>query len=745
MDQATGILSSLSVYNDSWGRGSLRLDDGKRLACVGEALSGLSAGNRYRLSGRLVDHPKYGLQIMVSAAAVDLPCSADALAAHLKANFRGCGAATAQKLVAHYGDRLHALRDLLIQNPHAVDFSAVSRRRIAAVEGLDSASLICRDLSGRVGATGIRHAVLRRLAAWLLPLSGAAPDPVQKAWTVLGENPYAAIQQVDGYSFPVADRIALSCFGFPRFHRARLAALATHALRDGCERNGHTFLSAEQLAERIAAIDPEAPPEATLATALEQGEPVVVKDGCHYPRHLFHCEQALAVQLARRLLRIAAPMSALEAPALEAEIQAAERGMGDGFMLDHGQRAALLRMLASSHLVHTLTAGPGCGKTAMMEILAHVARDRNILFCAPTGKAAKVLSARVRRYGRNAATIHSLLGVKDDGYRHDPDNLLEADIVVVDESSMLDLALARALLDALPQNCHLILLGDTGQLSSVGPGDVLAGILKLPGDHHRLHQGHRNDGGIRELVQQCRLGEVDCHDRPGVRFSRSLPAPDDVGLSRVVQAYLAAVRRCGLDRVALLMPRRKGDIHAPGWNTTFMNEALRRQINPDGKRVPGTALRLGDRVIIRRNLVLDQDGSEQVVNGDTGTLLGFALDETAAGRSVQHLVLALDDGRTIRFPGGAMESVSLAYAMTVHAAQGSEYQEVIVICTGGSPAFVHRGMLYTAFSRARDKLTVLGDPGAIRAICMRPAPMRNSLLVERAVSTMRRMHRAGAR
>jgi exodeoxyribonuclease V alpha subunit len=743
MDQATGTLSSLSVYNDKWGRGSLRLDDGKRLACVGEALAGLSAGNRYRVEGRIVDHPKFGLQIMVSAAAVDLPCSADALVAHLKANFRGCGEATARKLVGHYGDRLHQLRDLLIANPHALDFSVVTRRRIAATDGLDTASLICRDLSGRVGATGIKHAVLRRLADWLLPASVAAPDPVRKAWTVLGENPYQAIQHVEGYSFPVADRIALSCFAFPRFHRARLAALATHALRDGCERNGHSYLNAEELAERIAACDPEAPPEAALAAALELGEPVVVKDGCHYPRQLFHCEQALAMHLARRALQIAAPMSALDASALEAKINAAECGMGDGFMLDQGQRTALLRMLASSHLIHTLTAGPGCGKTAMMEMLAHVARDRTILFCAPTGKAAKVLSARVRRYGRTAVTIHSLLGVKDDGYQHDVGNPLDADIVVVDESSMLDLALARALLDALPPECHLILLGDTGQLSSVGPGDVLASVLKLPGDHHRLHQGHRNDGGIHDLVQQCRRGDVECHDRPGVRFSRSLPAPDDIGLSRVVQAYLAAVRRCGLDRVALLMPRRKGDIHAPGWNTTFMNEALRREINPDGKRVPGTTLRVGDRVIIRKNLALDDEGSEQVVNGDTGTLLGCAID--AAGTSVLHLELALDDGRTVQFPGGALESLSLAYAMTVHAAQGSEYQEVIVICTGGSPAFVHRGMLYTAFSRARDSLTVLGDPRAIRAICMRPAPKRNALLVERTVMAMRRMHRAGIR
>jgi exodeoxyribonuclease V alpha subunit len=117
----------------------------------------------------------------------------------------------------------------------------------------------------------------------------------------------------------------------------------------------------------------------------------------------------------------------------------------------------------------------------------------------------------------------------------------------------------------------------------------------------------------------------------------------------------------------------------------------------------------------------------------------------AAGTSVLHLDLALDDGRAVRFPGGALESLALAYALTVHAAQGSEYQEVIVICTGGSPAFVHRGMLYTAFSRARECLTVLGDPAAIRAICARPAPLRNARLVERTRLTLRRMHRAGYR
>lgn len=748
MTQISGVLSSLSVYNQKWGRGSMRLDDGRRLTCVGEALATLATGNRYRFEGQILEHPRYGRQIAVASAAIDLPSSTDALVAHLVANYRGCGEATAKKLVEHYGERLDELRKILVERPASLDFSSVTRRKIRALDTLDTVSLISRELSGRIGNAGIGAALLRRLAEWLLPVAGDI-EPVRHAWAFFAADPYAPIRQVEGYNFPAADRVALECLGLARDARNRLAALAAFALADGCERSGHSFLDEAMLAQRIAAWDGAVAPEAAIAAALEGGEPLALEDGRYYPRHLYHAEVMLARHVARRALGIAAPISSVTGIELAAEIDAAEAGMGTGFTLDAEQRAAILGVLTSTHTLHTITAGPGCGKTALMEVLAHVARDRTLLFCAPTGKAAKVLATRVARHGRNASTLHSLLGVMEAGAAERQRSLV-ADIVVVDESSMLDLSLARALFDALPADCHLILLGDTGQLPSVGPGDVLQSLLKLPGDHHQLHRAHRNDGGILELVRQTRDGDIACRDLPGVHFVRGLPPPSAAGLEPVIDAYLDATERCGLERIALLMPRRKGDINMPGWNTSYLNEVLRQRINPHGRRIPGTALRVGDRVLIRRNLALGMDDGAaaeneagSVVNGDTGRIDDYACD--AAGLNVLHLELLLDDGRRIHFPGGALEALALAYALTVHAAQGSEYREVIVVLTGGSPAFVHRGMLYTAFSRARERLTVLGEAPLIHALCARPAPQRNALLIERTLGNMRKMTARGYR
>jgi exodeoxyribonuclease V alpha subunit len=750
MDHVAGVLASLSIYNEKWGHGKVRLDDGTTLRCVGEALVGLAEGNRYSMEGRIVHHAKYGKQISVAVATIDIPCSEDALIRHLQRNFKGCGEVTARKLVERHRDRLDLLRDTLVSNPLSLDFSTVTKRRVQAAGDLDLKSLIYRDLSTRVGAANIRHPVLRRVAEWLHALVAQSAEPVRDAWAVFSRNPYAPIRDVDGYAFAAADEIALRSIGFPRFHDARLAALATHALREGCERNGHTFLTLDDISDRIVAYDPDVSPDKAMAAAMANKEPIVLDKGRYYPRHLYHCETALANNLARRALRIAEPIRTLDEASLEHEIDMAERSLGEDFHLDDSQRKALKGILTSTHLTHTLTAGPGCGKTALMEILVHVVRDRKIAFCAPTGKAAKVLAARVMRFGLNASTIHSLLGVTEEGFTHNEDNPLEADIVVADESSMDDLALTRALIDALPPDCHIIFLGDTGQLPSVGPGQVLADLLALPGDHHRLEQPHRNDGGILDVVQQCGRGTVDCEDRPGVSFSRALPAPNDVGITRVVNAYLDAVEACGIDKVGLLMPRRKGDTQIPGWNTTYLNEVLRQTMNPEGERIPGTSLRVGDRIIIRKNLLLEQetaaDGetrSEYVVNGDTGFVTRCVTD--AAGTNVLFLRLELDDGREIRYPGKAVENLGLAYAMTVHAAQGSEYRQVIFICTNGSPAFVHRGILYTAFSRAREKLMVLGDHHTIRHICQRTALERNSLLVERTTVALRKMHRGGYR
>ncbi|TFW05001.1 hypothetical protein E4K72_11870 [Oxalobacteraceae bacterium OM1] len=747
-EQIAGTLVSYRLYNDKWGRGTLRLDEGDTIVVTGEALAGLTEGSRYRLDGRMVHHPKFGRQFECRVAAVDIPLDEDALVRHLCKNFKGCGIATARKMVDRYRDTLPALRDRLVNDPQSLDFTPVTRRRIAVLGESDRKALIYRHLSTRLAAALVRDSLLRKIADWLAQRVEHEPEAIEAAWALFSHNPYAPMRDIDGYGFVAADQIALAAIGFPRFHAYRLAALASHALRDACEQNGHVFLARDELEECIARIDPDVCAETAIAAAQAALERIVIERDRYYPSHLWHAERALALELAARALRMGEPIFAGSDAELVDGLATAERELSTPerpFRLDPSQHKAMARMLTSAHFIHTLTAGPGCGKTALMEILVQMARGKRVLFCAPTGKAAKVLAARLQRHGHTATTIHAMLGAGNEGFTYHAENPLEADIVVADESSMDDLVLTRALVSAVPPDAHLVFLGDVDQLPSIGPGQVLKDLLQLPFDHHRLTVTHRNDGGILEIVQQARVGEVDCQRRTDVLFSGRIPMPDDAGVSRVASAYLKSVERFGMERVGLLMPRRKGDPEVAGWNTTYLNDVLRQALNPEGRRVTGTSLRIGDRIIVRKNMALEQraDGTpgEQVVNGDTGFVRDAELD--AGGTCVTSVQLELDDGRSIRFPGKELDAVGLGYALTVHAAQGSEYDVVIFVCTNGSPGFVHRGVIYTAFSRARRKLLVYGDDAVVRAVAGRAVPARNSGLVERTLKVMRRLQKAG--
>jgi exodeoxyribonuclease V alpha subunit len=224
-----------------------------------------------------------------------------------------------------------------------------------------------------------------------------------------------------------------------------------------------------------------------MEAAMQRNEPIIIDAQRSYPRHLWMAERALARHLALRALAIATPLFQADETELRQRLTDAEKLLGTEekpFCLDESQRKAVIGMLTSRNLVHTLTAGPGCGKTALMEVPVNVTTDRKVLFCAPTGKAAKVLSARVKRFDLTATTIHAMLGVGPDGFQFNEHNPLEADIIVVDESSMNDLMLARAMLEAVPPEAHVIFLGDADQLPSVGPGNVLRDLLQLPFDHH---------------------------------------------------------------------------------------------------------------------------------------------------------------------------------------------------------------------------------------------------------------------
>jgi exodeoxyribonuclease V alpha subunit len=272
-------------------------------------------------------------------------------------------------------------------------------------------------------------------------------------------------------------------------------------------------------------------------------------------------------------------------------------------------------------------------------------------------------------------------------------------------------------------------------------------------DHHQLTKTHRNDGGILEVVNNAGAGVLANPQqiRSDVKFITTLPDPNPNSVHEVLTEFDQALAAVNGDfaSVGLMVPRRKGDANTPGWNVTYLNAVMRERYNGSGQKIAGTIFRVGDRVIIRKNQTIDQPDNEVgfpqdpefVVNGDTAFIRDFEMkskvdvnaDDSSVG-TLKSLTLELDDERIIHYPANALDALSHAYAITVHAAQGSQYRQVICLCVNGSANFIHRAIYFTAFSRAQQRLVIIGQEEVIRSTIRRLPPPRHTYLVERVGS-----------
>lgn len=746
--EITGTVDSIRMFGD-WGTAMIFDAQLKETKLTGNMVAELKEGQEYVITGSIRHHPKHGQSIEITSARPHVQLNERAIVKFLVANYKGVGEKSAQKFVEGVvtsggSAGLEAFRQQLLAAPWAIDVAAINKNGSYSTEERDKTTLayIQRDLATRlVGIDGIRAPVLtglsKRLAMKLASIKPAPTDPVAAAWAVLAEDPYEAIGLVPGYGFVMADTVGRQV-GIPREAPQRLAALVAHAVREGCQNSGHVFLVMSQVRASITKLDSTvsvsaaidaAKSRSTIATDDEAGPTRV------YPYALLKAELSMAKRVADLCERQPA-LTTDTAEVIGRKIQGAAKRLGGVFKngVDESQVAALTNILTSKVRLHTLTAEPGSGKTAVMEVLTKVLDHKRFLFCAPTGQGAKVLSNRLRSLGCSASTIHSLLQGSGAGdFKHNEENPLDGDVLVVDEGSMPDLALADAVMRAVNDNMHVIILGDAEQLQSIDPGRVLQDLLEIEEiDHNRLTTVHRNSGALLDVIREVKRGELDTTSRVGVTFSGKLPEVG-AGFAEVVAKYIAAVGRSGYAGTGLLMSRKKGEATEPGWNTTYANAVLRETCNPNARKVPGTMIFVNDRIIIKENMKIATElGEEQVVNGDTGTVKGFTLSENdKRNGGAELIVLELDDGRTIPFPGVAGSALQHSYALTVHAAQGSQYNDVITVVTPGHESFINRNMLYTDLSRARTTLDIYGDDQVLRQIAKTPAPARNSGLVGR--------------
>lgn len=736
--------------------------------------AGIKEKASYRLTGT-VKNDKYGISLDVSDVVPDVASSAPSLVAHMAREFKGCGKASAGKVVDWYRENedLETLQSILTERPgELADCPLVRgqfRKSVDASKGQGQLLAVRRQFAVMLaGVAGIPRNLIDSLSSYALEHLSVKTlnnshfnDAAKAAWDEFALDPYSAIKEVPGYSFGNADRIGIS-IGIEFEHPVRLAALGAFVLAKACEDEGHSFLTEQQFIRRLKKNEAKKPYgvdyRRVVECITEYRFPVLTKQVAEtgeiriYPLNLYAHEMVLAKHCERMLSGNRALMSADVA-----KVRLADAMSKTGISLSDEQYTELLGILTSPYQLHTLTAGPGCGKTASMEVLAVAVKGvYKVAFAAPTGKAAKVLSERVSSHGFTSSTVHRLLEptMGDSGmveFQRNADNPLEQDVIGLDEGSMMDLALTRRLMDALKSNAHLIKLGDPDQLPSVGPGNVLSDILLMTADHHRLTREFRNEGGILDLVKTIRHGhfpkEAPGADvclmgdpgKPEIGFGHIKTIYDEAGTlvrgkiipGPVLLAYWEAVKRHGIENVGLIIPRRKGETDIPGWNLTYVNSVLQLVMNRRGPKIGQTGLRQGDRIIIRKNIAVGEsetgEAEEFVVNGDTGYIDAWVPDNNG---KVSELYIRLDDHRRVRIEGKHLQAVNLGYAITVHASQGSEFAETIVYGQDSAPLFATRGLLYTAVSRARKRLVIFGSWQRLEKTANTPSKVRNSGLAE---------------
>ena len=374
------------------------------------------------------------------------------------------------------------------------------------------------------------------------------------------------------------------------------------------------------------------------------------------------------------------------------------------------------------HGLLLLTGGPGTGKTTTVGALVATqeAAGRRVALCAPTGRAAKRLSEAT---GREAKTIHRLLewNPATGGFRRGPEDPIAADVVLVDEASMLDLRLAQSLFQAIAPEAHLVLVGDRDQLPPVGAGQVLRDALASGlGETVRLTQVFRQaeQSAIVRGAHAILRGDMPTPTPPGEQGSGDLFVikavdPDDAR-QKLVRLLARMEGAYGLDSqrdVQVLSPMRRGPL-----GVVALNELLQQQLNPRGAHGP-RGIRVGDKVMQLRN-----DYEREVFNGDVGEVARFEGTTT----------YVRFDGREVRFVGDALGALSLAYASTVHKVQGSEFPAVVIVLHGAHHMLLTRALLYTAVTRGKRLVVLLGDPRAMARAARNAASQETrSRLLER--------------
>ncbi|HEX5712022.1 MAG TPA: ATP-dependent RecD-like DNA helicase [Solirubrobacterales bacterium] len=666
---------------------------GEGFALVGP-VAHLAAGDRAEVSGEWQTHNRYGRQLRAQGALPLDPADREGQIAYLT-TLRHIGPARAERLVDEHGE---GVLQAIAANPQAVFSSlrGVSPDQAAAATESWHASRAVRDLHVQLAPHGLAH-----LAAPIHARYG------ERSMTVLHEDPYR-LTEVEGVGFARADKIALAADVPPESSR-RAQAAAVFALAEA-EQQGNSYLPMDELTRRTARLiglgaDPD-----VLAAA-----PGLLLDQGRVYRELTHASEVAVAATLRE--RAAAPPHLVHDPGEEPPAADEQGGLTDE------QWAAVRGAFAAR--ISVLTGGPGVGKTVCTRAIVAEAEAAHatIALCAPTGRAARRMQEAT---GYEAQTIHRLLEWmpgREPAFR--PGHPLPADLVIVDESSMLNLRLVEVLLGGLAETTHVVFVGDADQLPPIGAGKpfedlIRSGVAPVVRLSQIFRQAARSM--ITTAAHEINQGRPP-HLQPEDDQDHDFFFIDRAGPERALETVVEVVAERAPARfevdpireVQVLAPMYKGPV-----GIDALNERLQARLNRDGKRALNDRFRIGDRLIQTRN-----SHELGLMNGSIVFLREDDPDE-------EEIRVDTDEGGSLAIPYGETATLRLAYAISVHKAQGCEVPVVVAVCHRSHSRMLTRPLLYTAITRARSSCVLVGDPAAMAAAVRRDdGGERHSGLAER--------------
>ena len=695
----SGVLERIIFFNEenNYTIAELRPGDGSQKAIISGQLGGVQCGESLRIQGTWTKHPIHGPQFKIASFASELPASVYGIRKYLGSGLvKGISKGLAERIVERFGeDTLHVISK---DSAKLEEVSGIGRQRARSIKAAWEEQAVQRELF----IFGQTYGLSPSLCLRMYKRFGT------EATTILRQEPYRAAREVSGIGFKTADKIAINT-GIPNDSPQRINAGIEFVLQD-LQDDGHTAfplddlsaLSSEKLGCDRQTIEGGIG-RLLESKALKRSEG---REGISYLQLPYNFSFEEKIGLAIKRLNT----STSSLPPIKREIAVDWAEQKAGFAFGDSQKEAIKGALANKTFI--LTGGPGTGKTTILQAVVAIlkAKKSKIMLAAPTGRAAQRLSESA---GAFAQTIHRLLKYDpaEGGFVMNENKPLSADVVIVDEASMLDARLAAALFQAIPSQAHLILVGDIDQLPSVGAGNVLKDLIasrkikyttldvvfrqkKFSSIVHYAHAINRGEVSLPTPLEDAR--QLD----PSKDFQFLSSKDQSDTANKVASIFDTFVRvELGLDPIAdaqALAPMHKGLAGVGNLNTI-----LQEKLNSRSEAIAFGSLKfkVGDKVIQTRN-----NYEKNIFNGDIGIITGI---ERSSG-----LVDVNFDSVIATFEKSEMIDLQLAYAVSIHKSQGSEYPVVVIPLLKAHFMMLQRNLIYTAVTRGKKKIIVVGEPAA---------------------------------